>query len=66
MSDNKKSLNQKIEELDKNMEWFYSDDFNLDVAVEKYEKTLKMAKEVNGDLVKMKNKIEILSEDFSK
>lgn len=66
MSDNKKSLNQKIEELDKNMEWFYSDDFNLDVAVEKYEKTLKMAKEVNGDLVKMKNKIEILAEDFSK
>ena len=66
MSDNKKSLNQKIEELDKNMEWFYSDDFNLDVAVEKYEKTLKIAKEVNGDLVKMKNKIEILAEDFSK
>lgn len=66
MSDNKKSLNQKIEELDKNMEWFYSDDFNLDAAVEKYEKTLKMAKEVNEDLVKMKNKIEILAEDFSK
>lgn len=66
MSDNKKSLNQKIEELDKNMEWFYSDDFNLDAAVEKYEKTLKMAKEVNEDLVKMENKIEILAEDFSK
>lgn len=66
MSDNKKSLNQKIEELDKNMEWFYSDDFNLDAAVEKYEKTLKMAKEVNEDLAKMKNKIEILAEDFSK
>ena len=66
MSDNKKSLSQKIEELDKNMEWFYSDDFNLDAAVEKYEKTLKMAKEVNEDLVKMKNKIEILAEDFSK
>ena len=66
MSDNKKSLNQKIEELDKNMEWFYLDDFNLDAAVEKYEKTLKMAKEVNEDLVKMENKIEILAEDFSK
>jgi len=66
VSDNKKSLNQKIEELDKCMEWFYSDDFNLDAAVEKYEKTLKMAKEVNEDLVKMKNKIEILAEDFSK
>ena len=59
MSDNKKSINQKIDELDKNMEWFYSDDFNLDVAVEKFEETLKMAKDVDEDLTKMKNKIEI-------
>ena len=66
MSDNKKSINQKIDELDKNLEWFYSDDFNLDVAVEKFEETLKMAKDVDKDLTKMKNKIEILAEDFSK
>ena len=31
-----KSLNQKFEELDKVKEWFYSDDFNLDEATEKY------------------------------
>lgn len=66
MSDNKKNINQKINELDKNMEWFYSDEFNLDVAVEKFEETLKMAKDVDEDLKKMKNKIEILAEDFTK
>ena len=37
-----KTLNQKIEELEKSTDWFYSDDFNLDEAVKKYNpKTLK-------------------------
>ena len=31
-----KSLNQKFEELEKAKEWFYSDDFSLDKAAEKY------------------------------
>lgn len=66
MSDQKLSLNQKIEELDKRVEWFYSDDFRLEQATDKYQNAVKLAKEVERDLNELKNEIEVLSEDFSK
>ena len=62
----KKSLNQKIAELDKRVEWFYSDEFKLEEATEKYKVALKLAKEIEKDLDEMKNEIEVLAEDFSK
>lgn len=62
----KMSLNQKIEKLDKEVEWFYSDDFELENAVDKYKAAVKLAKEVENDLSELKNEIEIISEDFSK
>ncbi len=66
MTENKKSLNQKIADLDSKVEWFYSDDFNLDEAVAKYKESIKIAKEVQKDLSELKNEIEVLTEDFSK
>lgn len=63
--DDEKSLNAKIEELDGKVEWFYSDDFKLEEAVEKYKEALALAKEVEKDLTELKNEIEILDADFS-
>lgn len=65
MSGNK-TLNQKIEDLETKVEWFYSDEFNLDKATENYKDAIKLAKEIEKDLAELKNKIEVLSEDFSK
>ena len=48
----KKSLNQKIAELDAQVEWFYSDEFKLEEAVEKYRSATKLAKEIEKDLHK--------------
>lgn len=62
----KKSLNNKIAELDKQVEWFYSDGFELSEAVDKYKAAAKLAKEIEKDLDELKNEIEVLSEDFSK
>lgn len=62
----KMNLNQKIEKLDTEVEWFYSDDFKLDEAVDKYKAATKLAKEIEKDLNELKNEIEVLSEDFSK
>lgn len=62
----KTSLNQKIEKLDAEVEWFYSDDFKLEEAVDKYKQATKLAKEIEKDLNDLKNEIEVLSEDFSK
>ncbi len=62
----KLSLNQKIAELDKQVEWFYSDEFKLEQAVENYKAAAKLAKEIEKDLAELKNEIEVLNEDFSK
>lgn len=62
----KLSLNQKIEKLDGEVEWFYSDDFKLEEAVDKYKAATKLAKEIEKDLAELKNEIEVLTEDFSK
>ena len=62
----KMSLNQKIEELDNQAEWFYSDEFKLEEAADRYKVAIKLAKEIEEDLNGLKNEIEVLSEDFSK
>ena len=61
-----KSLNQKFEELEKAKEWFYSDEFNLDEAMEKYKAAIALAKELQEDLSNLQNEIEILDKDFTK
>ena len=66
MSENKKNLNDKIKELDSQVEWFYSDEFKLEDAVEKYKKASELAKDIEKDLSELKNEIEVLAEDFSK
>ena len=62
----KMNLNQKIEKLDTEVEWFYSDDFKLEEATDKYKEAVKLAKEIEKDLSELKNEIEVLAEDFSK
>ena len=62
----KVSLNQKIEKLDKQVEWFNSDEFKLEEATTKYKEALELAREIETDLEQLKNEIEVLTEDFSK
>ncbi len=62
----KMSLNKRLEELDKKISWFYSDEFSLDESVEKYKGAMAYATEIKKDLQELKNEIEVLSEDFSK
>ena len=61
-----KTLNQKIEDLNGQIEWFYSDDFKLEEATGKYKNTVELAKEIDKDLDELKNEIEVLTQDFSK
>ena len=62
----KKTITEKIRELEEATDWFYSDEFELDKAVEKYEKTAKLAKEIEKDLAELKNKIEVIDKNFSR
>ena len=62
----KKRINEKIEELNEKVEWFYGDDFKLEEASEKYKEATKLAKEIEEDLKSLKNEIKVIEEDFSK
>lgn len=62
----KPTISQKLEELEKSTDWFYSDDFSLDEAVEKYKKAIALAKELQKDLDDLSNEVEVLGRDFSK
>lgn len=60
------NINKKLADLNAAVDWFYGDDFSLDQATEKYQKAIKMAKDIKKDLEDLKNKIEVVSKDFSK
>ena len=60
-----KSIEQKIANLDAAVEWFYSEDFNLDQALPKYQAAADLATEIEKDLTELKNQVEVLA-DFTK
>ena len=61
-----KNISDKIEDLKTGVEWFYSDDFKLEEASEKYKAMTELAKEIEKDLAELKNEIKVIDEDFSK
>ena len=65
-STEKLTINQKLEQLDQQIEWFYGEDFSLEQAAVKYQAAATAAKEIESDLSEIKNQIEIIDRDFSK
>jgi exonuclease VII small subunit len=61
-----KKINAKIDELKAGVDWFYSDDFELDQASAKYKELTTLAKDIEKDLAELKNEIKVIDEDFSK
>lgn len=61
----KLTLNQKITQLDRDIEWFYGDDFVLDEALSRYKEAAKRAEEIERELGELKNQVEVI-EDFTK
>ena len=59
------SISQRIDQLNQKIEWFYSDDFSLDQAVENYQKAVLEAKLIEKNLKELQNQIEIIDKDFS-
>ena len=61
----KLSISQKIATLDESVEWFYSEEFSLDQALQKYKDANKLALDIKEDQSKLKNQIEVIG-DFTK
>ena len=66
MTKKDKNVSDKIADLKNGVDWFYSDDFKVEEASEKYKELTTLAKEIEKDLAEMKNEIKVIEEDFSK
>ena len=60
-----KTINEKIQELQKELDWFYSEEFTLDQAEKSYKSAIDLANSIESDLKTLKNRIEVISKDFS-
>lgn len=63
-----KTIKMQTDELNKIIEWFDSENFELEQAMEKYEQASKLADEIEVKLAELKNKVTVISKkfDFSK
>lgn len=64
MSLKNKTLSEKTMELTKLIEWFDSDDFSIEEALEKYKEAEHIASEIENDLLSLKNEIKIVKQNF--
>jgi len=64
MSQANKTIAQKSEELSELVSWFDSEDFNLEIAVDKFKQAEKLANSIEKDLLELKNEIQIVKQKF--
>ncbi len=58
-------ISKKLQQLDTAIDWFYSDDFELDEALKRYESAIKLSAEIEEDLNSLKNQVQVIA-DFTK
>jgi len=64
MTKNNKTIQEKVSQLNTLVAWFDSDDFTLEVALEKFKDAEALAKEIEVDLTSLKNEIEVVKQKF--
>jgi exodeoxyribonuclease VII small subunit len=62
---NKPTISEKTIKLNELVEWFDSDDFELEAALDKFAEAEKLANEIEADLLAMKNTITIVKKKFN-
>lgn len=59
------TISQMMAQLDQQIAWFNSEEFQLEEAKERFLALNELAKEIEYRLRDMKNEIEVLAKDFS-
>jgi exonuclease VII small subunit len=62
---NNASISEKTIKLNELVEWFDSDDFELEAALDKFAEAQKLASEIESDLLAMKNSITVIKKNFN-
>ena len=63
---NNDSVQKKLEMLTGLVEWFQGSDFTLEQSAEKFTQAEKLAEEIEGDLTKLKNDIQVVQRRFDR
>ncbi len=61
----KPSVAEKTAKLNELLAWFDGEDFTLEQALEKFSEAEKLAAEIEKDLLKLKNEVEIVKAKFN-
>lgn len=64
MSPTNKPIQEKIDELSKMVAWFDSDEFTLELSLDKFKEAEKLANEIEQDLLSLKNEIQTVKQKF--
>ena len=64
MSSTNKSISEKTAELTKLVEWFDSEEFTLESALDNFKAAEKLAIDIEHDLSSLKNEIQIVKQKF--
>lgn len=65
MSEKNETVAEKMARLDEMVAWFDGEDFVLEEALERFSKAEKLAEEIEQDLLKLKNSIEVVKAKFN-
>lgn len=60
------SIQEKMAKLDELLAWFDGDDFELEIALDKFKEAKRLADVIGQDLAAIKNNITIVSEQFDR
>jgi len=58
------TIQEKIAMLDELVAWFDSDEFTLEIALEKFKAAEALAREIETDLASLKNEIKVVQQSF--
>lgn len=64
MSVKNESISEKITRLNELVRWFDGEEFNLELALDKFKDAEKLALEIEKDLLSLKNEIEVVKQKF--
>jgi exonuclease VII small subunit len=64
MSDQNKTVQEKLTELSEMVGWFQGASFKLEEAVDKFKAAEKLAEDIEKDLTKLKNDIKVVKKKF--
>jgi exonuclease VII small subunit len=62
MKKNNITIEDKIKQLEEQVAWFDSEDFKIELAIEKYNQAKVLAQDITNDIDEMKNEVNIINE----